>query len=325
MTHGVGHGGSEPRRPVRRAVSGIVLLDKPAGLSSNRALQRVRHALSAAKAGHAGTLDPMATGMLPLCFGHATKTCGRILGGNKAYRACLRLGTATESGDALGRELAHADVTAFDAADVERVLEGLRGSIDQTPPMVSALKYRGERLYELARRGESVPRAARRIEVHRLDLVGLGHDEIEFEVECSKGTYVRVLGEDIAAGLGTVGHLSALRRLWVAPFEAEVMVSIEEIAAWEAAGARLEPRPPWLLPVARALAGLPRVDLDVADSAAIRHGRSVAAEAGLVPGATACAYDESGLLLGLLTVRPDRRLHVIRLLADPEPSTTPST
>jgi tRNA pseudouridine55 synthase len=302
-----------------------VLLDKPAGLSSNRALQRVRHALRAAKAGHAGTLDPMATGMLPLCFGHATKTCGRILGANKAYRASLRLGTATESGDALGREIARAEVPAFGAAEVERVLEGLRGSIEQTPPMVSALKFRGERLYELARRGESVPRAARRIEVHRLDLVGLRHDQIELEVECSKGTYVRALGEGIAAGLGTVGHLCALRRLWVAPFEPEAMVSLEAIAAWEAAGARLEPHPPWLLPVARALTGLLRVDLGAADSAAIRHGRSVAAAAGLTPGATTCAYDQAGTLLALLTVGPDGRLHVLRLLVDPEPDGTPST
>lgn len=325
MTPRAGHDGSERHRTVRRAVSGIVLLDKPAGLSSNRALQRVRHALRAAKAGHAGTLDPMATGMLPLCFGHATKTCGRILGANKAYRACLRLGTATDSGDALGREIARADVPEFGATDVERVLAGLRGNIEQTPPMVSALKFRGERLYELARRGESVPRSARRIEVRRLDLVGFGHDEIELELECSKGTYVRTLGEDIAAGLGTVGHLRALRRLWVAPFELDVMVSIEEITAWEAAGAQLEPPPPWLLPVARALAGLPRVELDAADSAAIRHGRSVAAAAGLVPGATTCAYDEAGTLIGLLTVGPDRRLHVLRLLADPELGGTPST
>lgn len=296
-----------------------MLLDKPAGLSSNRALQRVRHALRAAKAGHAGTLDPMATGMLPLCFGHATKTCGRVLSGAKAYRACLRLGAATDTGDALGAVIARAEVPAFRAADVERVLAGLRGSTEQTPPMVSALKFRGERLYELARRGESVPRAARPIEVHRLDLLALGDDEIELEVECSKGTYVRVLGEDIAAGLGTVGHLAALRRLWVAPFESEAMVSLDEITAWEAAGAALEPRPAWLLPVARALAGLPRVDLDAADSAAVRHGRSVAAVPELAPGATTCAYDAAGALLGLLAVGSDRRLHVLRLLVDPEP------
>jgi tRNA pseudouridine55 synthase len=325
VTRDAGHGGPERRRPARRAVSGIVLLDKPAGLSSNRALQRVRHALRAAKAGHAGTLDPMATGMLPLCFGHATKTCGRILSGNKAYRACVRLGTATESGDALGREIARAEVPDFDAADVERVLAGLRGSIEQTPPMVSALKFRGERLYELARRGESVPRAARRIEVHRLELVSVGHEGIELEVECSKGTYVRVLGEDIAARLDTLGHLSALRRLWVAPFESEAMVNLDEITAWEAAGAHLEPRPPWLLPVERALAGLPRVDLDIADATAIRHGRSTApASTGLASGATVCGYDAAGTLLGLLTVGPDRRLRVLRLLADAEPDTSPT-
>lgn len=294
-----------------------MLLDKPDGLTSNRALQRVRHALSAAKAGHAGTLDPMATGMLPLCFGQATKTCGLILGARKAYRARLCLGAATDTGDAQGAVVSRAEVPALDAETVRRVFTDLEGASDQIPPMVSALKHEGERLYELARRGESVPRAARRIELYRLELVALAGPDIEFEVECSKGTYVRVLAEDVAARLGTVGHLEALRRLWVAPFESEPMVTLEEISAWQEAGGAEQGDPPWLRPVEIALARLARVDLGADDSDWVRHGRTVPADGGFPVGTIVCAYDADGRLLGLLEVAQDRRLRVVRLLVDP--------
>jgi len=304
-------------RPAWRRVDGIVLLDKPDGLTSNRALQRVRHALSAAKAGHAGTLDPMATGMLPLCFGQATKTCGIILGSRKAYRARLRLGAATDTGDAQGAVVSRAEVPALDAETVTRVFTDLEGASDQIPPMVSALKHEGERLYELARRGESVPRAARRIELYCLELVALAGPDIEFEVECSKGTYVRVLAEDVAARLGTVGHLAALRRLWVAPFESEPMVTLEQISAWREAGEAGQGDPPWLRPVDMALAGLARVDLGADDSDWVRHGRTVPADPSFLVGTTVCAYDVDGRLLGLLEVAPDHTLRVVRLLVDP--------
>ena len=304
-----------PRRP-RRRVDGIVLLDKPPGLTSNRALQRAREALSAAKAGHAGTLDPMATGMLPLCFGQATKACGLILGARKVYRVRLRLGVATDSGDSTGKVVARAEVPLLDAAIVAGVLADFVGVGLQTPPMLSALKHQGERLYELARRGETVPRPERRIELHRVELIGIERDEIEFDVECSKGTYVRVLGEDMASRLGTVGHLAGLRRLWVAPFESASMVSLEEITAWQAAGDAAGRSPGWLLPVDRALADLERVDLNATDSSAIRHGRDVATIAELTPGVVVRGYDETGALLGLLRAESDRRLHVVRLLVD---------
>jgi tRNA pseudouridine55 synthase len=298
---------------VRIPVDGVVLLDKPAGLSSNHALQRVRRVLSAAKAGHAGTLDPPATGMLPLCFGQATKTCGLILGARKAYRARLSLGASTETGDAQGTILRETVVPPLDAGQVADVLRGFLGASEQIPPMVSALKRDGERLYELARRGESVPRAARRIELHRIELVGLAAGEIEFEVECSKGTYIRVLAEDVAARLGTVGHLAALRRLWVAPFEREPMVTLEEVLAWgNAVGDGGDP--PWLRPLDCALTGLIRVDLGAADSAAVLHGRAVRADTGLPTGTTVRAYDTGGGLLGLLEVAPGDRLQVVRLL-----------
>ena len=317
MTEPAERAASGRSRSAWRRVDGIVLLDKPDGLTSNRALQRVRHALSAAKAGHAGTLDPMATGMLPLCFGQATKTCGIILGARKAYRARLRLGTATDTGDAQGAVVSRAEVPVINAETVSRVFTDLEGASDQIPPMVSALKHEGERLYELARRGESVPRAARRIELYRLELVALAGPDIEFEVECSKGTYVRVLAEDLAARLGTVGHLAALRRLWVAPFESEPTVTLEEISAWRDAGGAGQGDPPWLRPVDLALAGLARVDLGAGDSDSVRHGRTVPADAGFLVGATVCAYDVDGRLMGLLEVAQDGRLRVVRLLADP--------
>jgi tRNA pseudouridine55 synthase len=270
--------------------------------------------LSAAKAGHAGTLDPMATGMLPLCFGQATKTCGLILGGRKAYRARLRLGLATDTGDAQGEVVSRAEIPPLAATTVASVLAEFEGEGVQTPPMVSALKHEGRRLYELARRGESVPRPPRRIELDRVQLVGLTAEEIEFEVECSKGTYVRVLGQDVAARLGTVGHLVALRRLWVAPFRSASMVSLDDIVAWRDSAEKRSPA--WLLPVDRALAGLARVDLEPADSRAIRHGRTVAAAADLPAGSTVCAYEADGRVLGLLRVTDERRLQVIRLLVD---------
>ena len=317
MTGPAERAASGRNRPAWGRVDGIVLLDKPDGLTSNRALQRVRHALSAAKAGHAGTLDPMATGMLPLCFGQATKTCGLILGARKAYRARLCLGAATATGDAQGAVVNRAEVPALDAETVTRVFTDLAGASDQIPPMVSALKHEGERLYELARRGESVPRAARRIELYRLELVALAGPEIEFEVEGSKGTDVRVLAEDVAARLGTVGHLAALRRLWVEPFDSEPMVTLEEISAWREAGEAGQGDPPWLRPVDIALAGLSRVDLGADDSDWVRHGRAVPADGGFPTGTTVCAYDADGRLLGLLEVAQDGRLRVVRLLVDP--------
>ena len=299
-----------------RPVDGIVLLDKPAGLSSNHALQRVRRTLSAAKAGHAGTLDPMATGMLPLCFGQATKASGLLLGSSKAYRVRLRLGQATDTGDAHGKVIARAPLPPLDQTDVEHVLEGFEGARDQIPPMYSALKHHGERLYRLARRGETVARPARSIELRGLRLLGIAAESIEFDLECSKGTYVRVLGEEIAVQLGSVGHLSELRRLWVAPFQADPMVSLEDVIAWRAGAPPVGSRPRWLLPVDRAFAGLPRLDLGAADSDSIRHGRPVQPALAMPEGSTVRAYDSAGGLLGLLRVGPDGYARVVRLLVD---------
>jgi tRNA pseudouridine55 synthase len=304
-----------PARRRWRTVDGIVLLDKPAGLSSTQALQRVRRQLAAEKAGHAGTLDPMATGMLPLCFGQATKACGTLLGRRKAYRATIRLGVATDTADAEGRVIDERPVPDSPDAELETVLAALRGERTQVPPMYSALKQQGRPLYERARRGETVERAPRAISIDRLVAIGRDGADVEIEVVCSKGTYVRVLGEEIATGLGTVGHLVALRRLWVEPFETSRLVTFEEIEA--AAG--FDPSvpgaaPEWLLPVDRAFPDLPSLRFDSLRALHLRQGRMLDSPPDLPAGTTLVrAYDEQGRFLGLLEADPDGRLRVQRL------------
>jgi tRNA pseudouridine55 synthase len=300
-----------PRRTWRR-VDGIVLLDKPAGASSTGALQRVRRLLQAAKAGHAGTLDPMATGMLPLCFGQATKASGLLLGSAKAYRARLELGVATDTGDAEGALVTEAPVPALTRAQVLAVLEGLQGPGTQVPPMYSALKREGRPLYELARRGEVVPREPRSIEIRRLDLVDLAPGSLDFEVVCSKGTYVRVLGEEIATRLGTVGHLAALRRLWVEPFEDDPMVSLEAVEEWAAQAFRTVP-PPWLLPAETAFRRLPRLDLTATQALHLRQGRVLEGPAGSIPAERVAAHDPAGRFLGVVSIGPDLGVRTVRL------------
>jgi tRNA pseudouridine55 synthase len=299
-------------RPRWREIDGIVLLDKPAGMGSTPALQRVRRLLRAAKAGHAGTLDPMATGMLPLCFGQATKACGQLLGSSKAYRARLVLGAATDTGDAEGRVVRTSPVPDPDSSRLQAALAGLTGERLQTPPMYSALKRDGRPLYELARRGEEVERLPRHIAITRLEACYWTGATIEFEVECSKGTYVRVLGEEIAAALGADGHLDALRRLWVEPFSPEGMVTLETVEAWAGRDHGDDERPEWLLPVDAAFPALPRLDLDQVASLYLRQGRTL--PLGMPAGARqARAYDPAGRFLGLVEAAPGGTLRVSRL------------
>jgi tRNA pseudouridine55 synthase len=305
-------GGQAVRRRWRD-VDGIVLLDKPPGLSSNQALQRVRRSLLAAKGGHAGTLDPMATGMLPLCFGHATKACGQLLGSSKCYRATLRLGSATDTGDAEGSVIRAAMVPFLDKPLVEAVLAGFVGDRDQVPPMYSALKRDGRPLYELAREGIEVVREARHIHVGRLQLLGVAAGDLEFEVVCSKGTYVRVLGEEIAAALGTCGHLIALRRMWVEPFSTSAMVSLEEIERPAGESGPVTDRPAWLEPVDLAFRGHPRIELDPTQALHLRQGRILKAPQGTPESAVTRAYGPDGGFLGLVAVAADGSIRVERL------------
>ena len=297
-----------------REVDGIVLLDKPAAISSNHALQRVRRALQSAKAGHAGTLDPMATGMLPLCFGQATKACGQLLGSTKAYRATVTFGAATDTGDADGQVIGQSEVPPLAAEAIDRVLAGLVGNRAQVPPMYSALKRDGRPLYELARRGEEVERAARPIRIESLTRLAIEGAALEFDVVCSKGTYVRVLAEEIAAALGTRGHLSRLRRLWVEPFQDDEMVGLEAIERWAASGGWRQGPPPGLLRVDRAFPGLPRLELDDAQDLHLRQGRALDCPVpGVGPGGLLRVYGAAGLFLGLAVLGEDRRVRVQRL------------
>ena len=251
-----------------RAVDGILLLDKPQGMSSNAALQTARGLYRALKAGHAGSLDPLATGMLPICFGQATKVCGYLLDSYKTYRVIMKLGQRTDSADADGQVIEEQPVPVLDQANIEQVMRGFLGPQQQVPPMFSALKQQGQRLYELARRGETVERAPRNITIERLNLIGYTADSIEFEVRCSKGTYVRSLVEDLAARLGTVAHVTLLRRLQVDPFDAARMVTLDDLQ--NRSQSELDAL---LQPADTALSGLPVLQLDAARTTDLFHGK----------------------------------------------------
>ncbi|MCE8029656.1 tRNA pseudouridine(55) synthase TruB [Halomonas daqingensis] len=257
-------------------VNGVLLLDKPKGASSNHALQRVRRLLQAQKAGHTGTLDPMATGLLPVCLGEATKFSAHLLEADKVYRTRVQLGAVTDTGDAEGEVIERCAVPSLTAADVERVLERFRGVIEQTPPMYSALKHQGRKLYELAREGKSVERAVRRVTVYDARLLAFEGDAFELEVRVSKGTYVRTLAEDIGRALGSGAHITALRRLGTGPFDSEGMLPIEALEAL----AGQDEREAALLPVDVLVAHLPRLDVDERARQRLVHGQAASVDAG---------------------------------------------
>lgn len=219
---------NKPRRAPRRRVNGVLLLDKPAGISSNAALQKARWLLNAEKAGHTGTLDPLATGLLPLCFGEATKFSGAMLDAGKDYIACVQLGVVTTTADAEGQVLETRPVTAS-CADVEALLPRFTGTIEQIPPMYSALKRAGVPLYSLARQGVEVDRAPRQVMIDTLQLLDWQTDRFTLRVACSKGTYVRTLATDLGEALGCGAHLAALRRTRVGNFDLSNAVSLAEL------------------------------------------------------------------------------------------------
>ena len=289
--------------------NGILLLDKPRGLTSNGALQRVRRAYGAESAGHVGTLDPMATGMLPLCLDEATKVIAEIESGAKCYEFTIQLGARTDTGDAEGAVIEQAAVPPLDPAAIEAVLGRFRGVQPQVPPMYSALKREGRPLYELARKGIEVERAARTIDIRRLALVDRSESALNLECECAKGTYVRVLGEDLARALGTLGHLTRLRRRWVEPFREMPMVSLE--AALEGAADRRD-----LLPPDAALQALPRVALSDEQTAALRHGQAVRPDCAPLPmGRRVRLYGPGEVFLGLAEPLADGWLQPRRLMS----------
>lgn len=269
MAAGKAGTGGQRRRPPTIEIDGVVLLDKPEGLSSNAALQRARRCFSAAKAGHTGTLDPMATGLLPVCLGDATKFAQGLLDADKAYLATARLGIATDTGDREGTVVAERPVAAT-LDQVRTALAGLTGALEQVPPMYSALKHQGQPLYAIARAGGEVARVARTVQIHQLELVGWDSPHLTFRVCCSKGTYVRTLAEQIAERLGTVAHLVALRRTAVGPFTIEAAV---DLAALESASP--EGRRRYLHPADTLVQGLSNLTLGWDDALRVLQGRTL--------------------------------------------------
>lgn len=258
-----------PQRKRWQIVDGVLLLDKPGGMSSNDALQKARRLFSAAKAGHTGTLDPMATGLLPLCFGEATKFSNRLLDADKTYAATLKLGVTTTTADAEG-EVLEARVVSCDVAAVHAACADFLGEVEQVPPMYSALKHQGKALYEYARQGVEIERESRRITIHSLDVTRVELPEVDIVVRCSKGTYIRTLAEDIGAALGCGAHLTALRRTGIGSLEVSAALTLEQLGALSE-----EARRPLLAPPDALLAHLPAAMLNVADADRFLHGQAI--------------------------------------------------
>jgi tRNA pseudouridine55 synthase len=311
--------GSQRPAPVWRDVTGIVLLDKPAGLSSNQALQQVRRLFAARKAGHTGSLDPLATGMLPVCLGEATKVCGFLLGADKVYEVEACIGTRTSTADAEGEVIERSEPTVT-RAELERAMLLLTGVVAQVPPMYSALKRGGRPLYALARAGQTVERAARPVQVHEFCLTCFDPQRPRFRVRCGKGTYIRTLIEDLAGAVGRVAHVTALRRLAVGGFEPARMVDLDTLRADAQAGwAALDRH---LQPMDQPLTGWPAVQLDAGGATAVRRGQSVALGAPPADGWVRL-YDEQGRLVGLGECRADGRVWPCRMLASGPVDVTP--
>jgi len=287
------------------AVNGVLLIDKPVGPSSNAVLQRAKRLLGAARAGHTGTLDPLASGLLVIGLGEATKFAGGMLDADKSYRARLKLGECTETGDAEGPVLSRAEVKVT-RKELLAALERYRGEIEQLPPLYSAIKHRGRPLYAYARRGEYVARTARRVAIRRLELEEFEGDMVSLFVECSKGTYVRALAEDLGAALGCGAHLRGLERTAVGPFRLGQSVTLDALEALPLRGRRER-----LLPPEALLGSRPRLTLETRLAAKFRQGQavSVASASGSV-----AVFGEDGMFLGTGEVDSSRTLQPRRLL-----------
>lgn len=308
---GTAPGGTRPRAP-RRDVHGVLLLDKPVGLTSNDALQKAKRLFQAKKAGHTGSLDPLASGLLPLCFGEATKVSGFLLDADKHYVVACKLGERTSTADAEGEVAERKPVPRLDEALIGKALAKFRGEILQVPPMYSALRHQGHRLYDLAREGVEVHREPRPVTIHELTLKRWDAGNLELEVSCSKGTYVRTLVEDVAAALGTLGHVTVLRRLAVGPFGRDVpMHGLPELEAraGEGAAAALDAL---LLPVDSALSHWPKASLNADAAWYFGKGQAV-----FLPGAPVSGrmrvYD-GARFLGVGEIQSDGRLAPRRLM-----------
>jgi tRNA pseudouridine55 synthase len=303
------------RRRRGRPVDGILILDKPPGVSSNRALQMVKRLYGAAKAGHTGSLDPLATGVLPLCFGEATKFSQFLLDADKAYQSTFILGVATATGDAEGEVLETSAASAITEADVSRALEAFRGEIEQVPSMFSAIKQNGQPLYKLARQGIEVERKARKVVIKQLELRAFrdgDKPEADIYLECSKGTYVRSIAEDLGAALGCGAHVSALRRTRAGPFSIDDSVSMTTLEALKS-NEQMAEMDALLLPADTALGGLPLVRLTESGGYYIRQGQPVQVPNAPSDGMVRVAL-ETGEFLGIGEILDDGRVAPRRLI-----------
>ncbi len=294
-----------------RPLDGLLLLDKPAGLSSNQALQIARRLFRAEKGGHTGALDPLATGLLPLCFGEATKIAGLLLGGRKAYEAGITLGTVTDTDDADGTPLRRRPVPALDRDTVLRALAPFVGRISQRPPIYSALKQGGEPLYAKARRGEVIEVPEREVTVEAIDLLALDGDRLRLAVTCGSGTYIRSLARDLGEALGCGAHVDTLRRTWVEPFQAPAMHRLDALEALAADGL-FATMDALLLPIEAGLAHFTAVPLDADGARRIGQGQAVPVAATDATG-TVNMVGPDGRSLGLGTLGEDGLLRPKRL------------
>ncbi len=309
---GLRAGGAKSRR-VRRKVDGLLLLDKPSGITSNAALQKLKWLYAARKVGHTGSLDPLASGMLPLCFGEATKFSQYLLGADKTYLVRARFGARTDTADSDGTVVESTEVRISDEATLRRAVQHLTGPIAQVPPMYSALKHQGRRLYELARAGQEVERAARPVEIYNFEIEQFDPVTPLFRVRCSKGTYIRVLIEDVARKIGSLAHVIELRRTSVGAFGEAAMITLEQsmVAADEGA----EALDALLLPLDEVAGQWPPVRLESQEARLLRRGSQIVAPNGLSAGMVRL-YTDGGSFLGMGEVMSDGRLLPRRLLAN---------
>ena len=290
-----------------RSINGVLLFDKPLQLSSSTALQKIRHLFQANKAGHTGTLDPLATGLLPICFGEATKFSNALLEADKTYRAAVRLGQITTTGDAEGEIIAE-HVVDFGQTDIEAVLQKFRGTILQLPPMYSALKHQGKPLYEYIRQGETVERKLRTVIIHELVLNAIDGNEMDITVRCSKGTYIRTLAEDIGATLGCGAHLAGLRRTAIAHFDLHNGFTLQQLQAMTEAE-----RDACILPLESLMPDIPILQLDSTQIHRLAQGQRLGLDTGLPDGKVRLHGPQGFIGIGLLD---GRRLAPGRLLSD---------
>ncbi|MCG9700241.1 tRNA pseudouridine(55) synthase TruB [Vibrio natriegens] len=306
------------RRRKGRPINGVILLDKPTGISSNDALQKVKRIYFAEKAGHTGALDPLATGMLPICLGEATKFSQFLLDSDKRYRVIAKLGERTNTSDSDG-EVVETLPVDVDLEKLEACIDKFRGESDQVPSMFSALKYQGKPLYEYARKGIEVPRESRKITVYEIILHRFEDDEVEMEVHCSKGTYIRTIVDDLGEMLGCGAHVTMLRRTGVAKYPYEKMVTLEQLNELLGQAHRQEVAPrelldPLLMPMDTAVEDLPEVNLIPALADMVQHGQPVQVSGAPTEGSLRLTMGEERLFIGVGEMNNDGKIAPKRLV-----------